>query len=81
MIRVLEMFTVSTISQGLAYGSAGRDGPASLDLTRPGTCAEPWPTYTDKDPAPQLVTGDAAYVIAPRLEQTFLYRASKEETP
>ena len=54
---------------------------AALDLTTSGAQPESWPTFTPGDPAPNLVTGDAAYVIAPRLEQTFLYRASTKDTP
>lgn len=81
MIRPLERFTATTISAGTAYGTAGQDGPAALDLTTSGAQPESWPTFTPGDPAPNLVTGDAAYVIAPRLEQTFLYRASTKDTP
>lgn len=57
------------------YGNT-TDGPALVDLGRPQEGAQPYATFTDDDPAPLIVADDAAYVIAPRLDQTILYRAA-----
>lgn len=56
------------------YGNT-TDGPAQVDLGRPQDGAETYPTFTDDDTAPLIVADDAAYVVAPRLDETILYRA------
>lgn len=52
-----------------------RDGPAHLDMTDPDAEPEVYDAFSDDDPPPVLVTDEAAYVEAPRLDQTLLYRA------
>ncbi|PRZ11604.1 hypothetical protein [Nesterenkonia sandarakina] len=59
------------------YGNT-TDGPALVDLGRPDDGAQPYATFTDEDTAPLIVADDAAYVVAPRLDQTILYRAAAE---
>ncbi len=49
-----------------------------MDLSRPQDGAQPYATFTDEDTAPLIVADDAAYVVAPRLDQTILYRAAAE---
>ncbi len=39
----------------------------------------PWETFTDEDPAPDLVTGDAAYLVADALDTTVLYRSEQTD--
>ena len=76
-IKTLEDFQTTTIHEGIAYGEFP-EGPAAvnlLTLTKP----TPWATYTAEDPAPNLVTDDAAYVVTPMLDQTVLYRAERSE--
>lgn len=59
------------------YGNTS-DGPALVNLGRPDEGAQPYATFTDEDTAPFIVADDAAYVVAPRLDQTILYRAAYE---
>lgn len=76
-IKTLEDFQTTTIHEGIAYGEFP-EGPAAvnlLTLMKP----TPWATYTAEDPAPNLVTDDAAYVVTPMLDQTVLYRAERSE--
>lgn len=56
------------------YGNTA-EGPALVDLGRPQGGAETYATFTEDDTAPVIVAEDAAYVTAPRLDQTILYRA------
>ncbi|GAA1150490.1 hypothetical protein [Nesterenkonia lutea] len=56
------------------YGNT-TDGPAQVDFGRSQDGAETYPTFTDDDTAPLIVADDAAYVVAPRLDETILYRA------
>lgn len=72
------------IEANTLYGNTS-DGPALVELGGPQDGAQPYATFTEHDTAPVIVAEDAAYVIAPRLDQTILYRAptgaSDEESP
>ncbi|GAA1163171.1 hypothetical protein [Nesterenkonia sandarakina] len=59
------------------YGNT-TDGPTLVNLGRPDDGAQPYATFTDEDTAPLVVADDAVYVVAPRLDQTILYRAATE---
>ncbi|MFC7403431.1 hypothetical protein [Citricoccus sp. GCM10030269] len=77
VLRPLESFETSTIHNATAYGLAGRENPAGLDLASLKSRPEPWDTFAEDDPAPDLITGDGAYVVADTLDTTVLYRAEK----
>ncbi|MFC4431044.1 hypothetical protein [Citricoccus alkalitolerans] len=81
MLRPLHSFETSTIDGATAYGLAGRTDPASLDLSSPDSIPQSWETFTDEDPAPDLVNADAGYVVAETLENTVLYRSESADTP
>jgi hypothetical protein len=76
-IKTLESFTTTTIHNGIAYGETS-EGPASINLPTLNAPTR-WITYTADDPAPDLVTDDAAYIVAPMLDQTVLYRAERSK--
>lgn len=65
------------IHESTLYGNTS-DGPAVVNLGSPDEGAETYATFNDSDPAPVIVADDAAYVIAPRLDETILYRAAEE---
>ncbi|WP_188806891.1 hypothetical protein [Citricoccus zhacaiensis] len=75
VLRPLHSFETSTLDGTTAYGMAGRTAPASLDLSSLTSAPLPWETFTDEDPAPDLVEADAAYIVAETLENTVLYRS------
>lgn len=54
------------------------DGPARVDISADGAEPEPYDTLSDSDPVPVLITDDAAYVEAPRVTDTFLYRVEHQ---
>lgn len=66
---------ITAVHDGIGYGSHARNDPATLDLTNDEATPEPWESYNSGDPAPDLVTDDGAYVIAPQLDQTILYQS------
>ena len=76
-IKTLESFTATSIHNGIAYGETS-EGPASINLQTLNAPTR-WITYTADDPAPDLVTDDAAYIVAPMLDQTVLYRAERSK--
>ncbi|MFC0247000.1 MULTISPECIES: hypothetical protein [Citricoccus] len=81
MLRPLHSFETSTLDGTTAYGLADRADPASLDLSSLTSAPLPWETFTDEDPAPDLVDADAAYIVAETLENTVLYRSESAGTP
>lgn len=81
LLRPLESFLTSAVDGTTAYGLAGRTDPASLDLRSMDTSPVTWKTYTDEDPAPDLVDDDAAYIVADTLEDTVLYRSEPAGEP
>src|SRR5699024_168230 len=74
-IHSIEGLEISAVHDNTAYGVHRESGPVSLDLTDAEADPEPWESYNPEDPAPDLVTDDAAYVIAPHLDHTILYQA------
>lgn len=74
-IHEIEGVEISTVHDGIAYGTDQTSGPVSLEITDAEASPEMWESYNVDDPAPDLVTDDAAYVIAPQLDQTILYKA------
>lgn len=74
-IHSIEGLEISAVHDNTAYGVHRESGPVSLDLTDAEADPEPWESYNPDDPAPDLVTDDAAYVIAPQLDRTILYQA------
>lgn len=54
------------------------DGPARVDITDPQAQPQVYEVFSDEDPPPVLVTDQAAYVEAPRVDQTLLYRAEHQ---
>ncbi|QCU79615.1 hypothetical protein E7744_14955 (plasmid) [Citricoccus sp. SGAir0253] len=81
VLRPLERFETATVDGTTAYGLADRTDPASLDLASLDSAPQPWSTYTDEDPAPDLVDDGAAYVVADTFESTVLYRSEPDSTP
>lgn len=67
--------TVETIHNAVVYGTRSHDDPARLDLKPSAAELESWQSYGAADQAPDLVTDDGAYVIAPQLDETILYKA------
>lgn len=51
------------------------NGPARLDITDQDPEPQAYEAFSEEDPPPVLVTDQAAYVEAPRVDQTLLYRA------
>ncbi|MEV4902892.1 hypothetical protein AB0K08_16325 [Citricoccus sp. NPDC055426] len=80
LLRPLRSYETSTLDGATAYGLADRTDPASLDLGSLDSVPVPWDTFTDEDPAPDLVTGNAAYVVTETLDTTVLYRSEHAET-
>lgn len=74
-IHELDGLEVTTVHDGVVYGTDNEFGPVSIDLTTEDAEQESWDSYNPDDPAPDLVTDDGAYVIAPQLDQTILYQA------
>lgn len=74
-IHQIESMETSAVHDHTAYGTRQNSGPITLDLSDEEADPEPWESYNLDDPAPDLVTDDAIYVIAPQLEQTILYQA------
>lgn len=68
--------TVETIHNAVVYGTRSNDDPARLDLKDNEAELESWQSYGPADQAPDLVTDDGAYVVAPQLDETILYKAS-----
>lgn len=68
--------TVETIHDAVVYGTRSNADPARLDLTDSEAELESWQSYGAADKAPDLVTDDGAYVVAPQLDETILYKAS-----
>lgn len=54
------------------------DGPARVDMSDPQAQPQVYEVFSDEDPPPVLVTDRAAYVEAPRVDQTLLYRAEHQ---
>ena len=54
------------------------DGPARVDMSDPQAQPQVYEVFSDEDPPPVLVTDQAAYVEAPRVDQTLLYRAEHQ---
>lgn len=81
ILRPLHSFETSTLDGTTAYGMADGADPASLDLGSLTSAPLPWETFTDEDPAPDLVDADAAYIVAETLENTVLYRSESADTP
>lgn len=74
VIEPVEGMEISAVHSGMAYGKGQSSGPVRLAIGSE-EAPEPWDTYRSDDPAPDLVTDDAAYVIAPQLDETILYQA------
>src|SRR5699024_1330328 len=74
-IHEIEGLEISAVHDDSVFGMYQTSGPVSLDITDEEADPEPWDSYNPDDPAPALVTDDAAYVIAPQLDQTILYQA------
>lgn len=70
------------LNNGTIYGNT-QNGPARIDFPQAGDenlhpdddALTHWETFADDDVAPQVVTGDAVYLQASRLDETLLYRA------
>ncbi|WP_300345602.1 hypothetical protein [Nesterenkonia sp.] len=69
------------VLDGTTLWGQSSDGPARVDISVDGAEPEPYDTFRDTDPPPVLVTDDAAYVEAPRVEDTFLYRIERQPNP
>lgn len=54
------------------------DGPARVDMSDPQAQPQVYEVFSDEDPPPVLVTDRAAYVEAPRVDHTLLYRAEHQ---
>ena len=68
--------TVETIHDAVVYGTRSNDDPARLNLRETEAELESWQSYGAADQAPDLVTDDGAYIVAPQLDETILYKAS-----
>lgn len=68
--------TVETIHNAVVYGTRSNDDPARLDLKASEAELESWQSYGAADKAPDLVTDDGAYIVAPQLDETILYKAN-----
>lgn len=68
--------TVETIHDAVVYGTRSNDDPARLNLRETESELESWQSYGAADQAPDLVTDDGAYIVAPQLDETILYKAS-----
>jgi len=73
-IQQVEGIEISAVHDGMAYGKGQSSGPVRLAIGSE-EAPEPWNTYSPDDPAPDFITEDAAYVIAPQLDETILYQA------
>ena len=62
----------------MLWGEA-TDGPARVDITDLQAEPQAYEAFSDEDPPPVLVTDEAAYVEAPRVDQTLLYRAEHQQ--
>lgn len=67
-----------SLLHGVTLWGEATDGPARVDITDPQAQPQVYEVFSDEDPPPVLVTDQAAYVEAPRVDQTLLYRAENQ---
>lgn len=73
--RAMDDFTPTAAHGSTLYGVSKRV-PATLELKADATPV-PWHTFREDDPAPRIVTDQAAFIIAPQLDETIACCAAR----
>lgn len=74
----LKSASITSIHGNTIYANTN-SGPVTMDLTAPEAQMQKWNNYRTEDPAPELVTNDAVYLVATQLENTIVYRSNRTQ--
>lgn len=74
----LKSASITSIHGTTVYANTN-SGPVTMDLTAPEAEMKKWDNYRSEDPAPELVTNDAVYLVATQLENTIVYRSNRTQ--
>ncbi|MFF5794545.1 hypothetical protein ACFY5D_21085 [Paeniglutamicibacter sp. NPDC012692] len=74
----LKSASITSIHGTTVYANTN-NGPVTMDLTHPEAEMMTWDNYRTEDPAPELVTNDAIYLVATQLENTVVYRSNRTQ--
>lgn len=74
----LKSASITSIHGTTIYANTN-NGPVTMDLTHPEAEMQQWDHYRVQDPAPELVTNDAVYLVATQLENTIVYRSNRTQ--
>ncbi|MGL3808125.1 hypothetical protein ACSYDW_18765 [Paeniglutamicibacter sp. R2-26] len=72
----LKSASITSIHGTTLYANT-TNGPVTMDLAHPEAEMQTWDNYRTEDPAPELVTDDAVYLVATQLENTVVYRSNR----
>lgn len=74
----LKSASITSVHGNTIYANTN-SGPVTMDLTAPEAQMQKWNNYRAQDPAPELVTNDAVYLVATQLENTIVYRSDRTQ--
>ena len=74
----LKSASITSIHGTTVYANTN-NGPVTMDLAYPEAEMMTWDNYRSQDPAPELVTNDAVYLVATQLENTVVYRSNRTQ--
>lgn len=74
----LKSASITSIHGTTIYANTN-NGPVTMDLAYPEAEMQIWDNYRTEDPAPELVTNDAIYLVATQLESTVVYRSNRTQ--
>ena len=74
----LKSASITSIHGTTVYANTN-SGPVTMDLNYPDAEMQTWNNYRSQDPAPELVTNDAVYLVATQLENTVVYRSNRTQ--
>lgn len=74
----LDRFQVTAVDGHTLYGT-DNDGPRTGHITADTLDLDTYATYSPDDEPPALVTADAAYITHTQVDETYLYRADREQ--
>lgn len=78
-LAVIEDFDVTALDGTTLYGMHERQ-PKAARVTGDGLQLTDYPVFSEEDTSPVLVTDEAAYVVSPQVDVTYLYRAPRTNT-
>lgn len=80
----LDLSSQDAVLDGDHVYTTNQDGPLDLAVTGDKVIPTQWEPLAPDDPPPAAISGDAAYVLAKKVDQSILYRAprhNQEEAP